>query len=375
MHHSKGEASRCVRGVCVARVQEVPAGALGDARRGGLHRVPRQMSVAGGGLYLSVREKLPDRGQALAEGQCARCNGMAKTVQSDNSRRGKPRGVLTEYRPQCCRRFAPPRHGLSHAPGERSAPSSRYRYARGVCRSPAGSPRAPARGNAGPRSRPGRGSAERVASLVIDRPAHAVADAELGRDVDLPPGVVAQDERHAWSPQRRPRPRRAPWSVVTGEPGPKAPGFFGRGRIELRLVEPSADDEEVHLRRLVPIDDLLHLAREEGTPVRPTAVHVGQAVLLRERPGGEQAPALRADVRVGGQRRHGPPHQAGRLGLREAGVLLDGVAPVRLGDPERVEYSLGAQEPRGDRQRVTRWAWRSAAIAWASRMTAFFARS
>ena len=136
-----------------------------------------------------------------------------------------------------------------------------------------------------------------------------------------------------------------------GERGPKAPVFFGRGRIKLRLVEPSGDDEEVDLRRLVPIDDLLHFAREEGTPVRPTAVHVGQAVLLRKRPGGEQAPALRADVRVGGQRRHGPPHQAGRLGPREVGVLLDGVAPVRLGDPEGVEYGLGAQEPRGDRQR------------------------
>ena len=47
MHHSKGEASLCARGVCVARIQEVPADALGDARRGGVHRVPRQMSVGG----------------------------------------------------------------------------------------------------------------------------------------------------------------------------------------------------------------------------------------------------------------------------------------------------------------------------------------
>ena len=132
--------------------------------------------------------------------------------------------------------------------------------------------------NAGPRSRRGRGQ-RGEGRLVIDRPAHAVADAELGLDVDLPPGVVAHDERHAWSPQRRPRPCRGPWSGVTGEPGPKAPGFVVRGRIELRLVEPSADDEDVPLRRLVPIDDLLHLAREEGTPVRPAAVHVGQAVL------------------------------------------------------------------------------------------------
>ena len=80
MHHSKGEASLCARGVCVAGVQEVPADALGDARRGGLHRVPRQMSVAGGGLYLGVPEKLPDHGQALAEGQCARRKGMAQVV-------------------------------------------------------------------------------------------------------------------------------------------------------------------------------------------------------------------------------------------------------------------------------------------------------
>ena len=58
-----------------------------------------------------------------------------------------------------------------------------------------------------------------------------------------------------------------------------------------------------------------------------------------------------SDIRVGGQRRHGPPQQAGRLGLREVGVLLDGIAPVRLGDPEGVEYGLGAQESRGDRQR------------------------
>ena len=34
-----------------------------------------------------------------------------------------------------------------------------------------------------------------------------------------------------------------------------------------------------------------------------------------------------------------------------ADVDLDGVAPVRLGDPEGVEYGLGAQESRGDRQR------------------------
>ena len=78
MHHSKGEASLCARGVCVAGVQEVPADALGDARRGGLHRVPCQMSVAGGGLYLGVPEKLPDHGQALAEGQCARRKALGK---------------------------------------------------------------------------------------------------------------------------------------------------------------------------------------------------------------------------------------------------------------------------------------------------------
>ncbi len=53
----------------------------------------------------------------------------------------------------------------------------------------------------------------------------------------------------------------------------------------------------------------------------------------------------------GGQRRHGPPDQARRLGLREVGVLLDGVAPVRLRDPEEVENGFGPQEPRGDRQR------------------------
>ena len=77
--------------------------------------------------------------------------------------------------------------------------------------------------------------------------------------------ALGQDDGHAWSPQRATHiPRRALLSAVTGELGPKVPGFFGRGRIELHLIEPSADDEEVHLRRLVPIDDLLHLAREEG---------------------------------------------------------------------------------------------------------------
>ena len=81
----------------------------------------------------------------------------------------------------------------------------------------------------------------------------------------------------------RRRRSRAGWSVVTGEPGSQAPGFFGPGRIELRLVEPSADDKEVHRRRVVPSNDLLHLAREEGAPVRPPAVHIGQAVLFRER--------------------------------------------------------------------------------------------
>ena len=52
---------------------------------------------------------------------------------------------------------------------------------------------------------------------------------------------------------------------------------------------------------------------------------------------------------VGTHRRHGLTHQAGRLRLREIRVLLDGVAPVRLGDPEGVEYGLGAQESRGYR--------------------------
>ena len=97
---------------------------------------------------------------------------------------------------------------------------------------------------------------------------------------------------------------------------------------------------------------LLHVAGH----VRPVAVDVGEAVLLRERARTVDAAALPLHLRVRRQRGDRAADEARRLGRDEApllrlGIVLGRLAPVRFGDAEPLEDRLGAHEPRRDRQR------------------------
>lgn len=108
-----------------------------------------------------------------------------------------------------------------------------------------------------------------------------------------------------------------------------------------------ADGLSAVLDRVGAADDHLGVV---PSPVRPRAVGVGEAVLVRQLPGGDGLAGAVQDGRVGGQRDHRAPDERRGLRLAEVRILRDRVAPGGLGDTEPVEHGLGAQEPRRDRQ-------------------------
>ena len=63
--------------------QEILRDAGGDPRRRGPDRIPRQMRIPGGGPDLAVPEQLGDHGQALAQRQRPRREGMPAVVNPD----------------------------------------------------------------------------------------------------------------------------------------------------------------------------------------------------------------------------------------------------------------------------------------------------
>ena len=83
----------------------------------------------------------------------------------------------------------------------------------------------------------------------------------------------------------------------------------------------------------------------------PRAVDVSDSIVARELPTGQRSTAVAPDVRVGGEGSDSPADEERSLGVREVRVLLDGVTPVVLADPEVVEDGLGPQEPRRQGQR------------------------
>ena len=68
---------------CRTDLQEILRDAGGDPRRRGPDRIPRQMRIPGGGPDLAVPEQLGDHGQALAQRQRPRREGMPAVVNPD----------------------------------------------------------------------------------------------------------------------------------------------------------------------------------------------------------------------------------------------------------------------------------------------------
>ena len=124
------------------------------------------------------------------------------------------------------------------------------------------------------------------------------ASASRRRRAAFRSGILDTLERNS---PGRPQPRRAPWSVVTGEPGPKAPGFFGRG------TDPSADLVEPQVRTM----------KRAGFKPAPTrnGTSGGRPQVVVE--GGFQTPALCAGRRY--------PSPAGR----RPQVVVRGRTPSR----------------------------------------------
>src|SRR5215210_3260756 len=85
--------------------------------------------------------------------------------------------------------------------------------------------------------------------------------------------------------------------------------------------------EPEYLRTRYALEMLTHMT----SPIRTTAVPVGEAVFFRELPGGHDLAGAVKDVRVGGEGRHRASDVGGRLGHGEVRVLLYGLSPRRFG--------------------------------------------
>ena len=268
------------------------------------HPAAREMGVAGRGLHPRVAEQPGDGGQALAERQRARGEGVAQIVQAHVVEPGLPahKAPLQEDARQRRPRLAP-RHDI------------------GVL----GDPRQPRKD----RRRLGR---ERHGS----RPGLGIAQGELHRlDPHLVPAqpqdLVPPAAGERQQPDRRRRARRAPAARLQPVQRRAEPAELGIG--EKALAPPRAVFRDragrVLARRQPPIGGVVDQPGQHGDRLVGRRRAVGEAVLQRRRLGaadcGDREPAQRRqDVAV-------DRHAVLRLGRRLA-AQLDMVAQIAPGD-------------------------------------------
>jgi len=86
---------------------------------------------------------------------------------------------------------------------------------------------------------------------------------------------------------------------------------------------------------------------EVTTPIRTTAIPIGETVLLGEFPGRYSPAGAAEDVRVGSESCHRAADVGGSLGRCKVRIFLDGVSPRLFRDSEVIKHLFRTQETGG----------------------------
>src|SRR5918993_3065819 len=95
----------------------------------------------------------------------------------------------------------------------------------------------------------------------------------------------------------------------------------------------------------------LEMLPQVTTPIRTTAIPIGEAVLFSKLPGRYSPAGAAEDVRVGGEGYHRAAYVGRCLGRRKVRILSGGVSPRLFRDSEVVKHLFRAQEAGGQSQR------------------------